>query len=279
MKLSKGHVRAMLTGNKEWAKWLEPLNLMLPKYEINTVDRISMFMAQCMHESGNFRIVKENLNYSEEGLNSVFSKYFKKAGRNAADYARDPERIANIVYANRMGNGDTDSGDGFRFRGRGIIQLTGCNNYTAFAESVGMSVDEVVDYLETTEGSLESACWFWDTNKLNSYADANDIEGCTKRINGGYNGLADRNHHWLDCKHRILTADRTELPRPVLLKLGMNGDDVKEMQKLLGVDADGWFGAVTEKAVKEFQKKYDLVEDGVVGNSTFKKLQKLALEG
>lgn len=172
--------------------WYPLLAELLPKYEINTVNRVAGFIAQCSHESSNFTVLKENLNYSAEGLNKIFPKYFINAGRDANAYARQPEKIANIVYANRMGNGNEASGDGWRFRGRGVIQLTGKDLYTAYGKTIHLTASEVADYLETKKGALESACWFWQTHNLNALADAQDIVGMTKRINGGTNGLAER---------------------------------------------------------------------------------------
>lgn len=172
--------------------WHPLLVELLPKFGINTELRVAGFIAQCSHESMNFSVLRENLNYSADGLNKVFAKYFIRAGRNAAEYARQPEKIANIVYANRLGNGDVSSGDGWRFRGRGVIQLTGKDNYTAFGKTIQLTAAETAIYLETRRGALESACWFWKTNNLNATADTQDIIAMTKRINGGTNGLAER---------------------------------------------------------------------------------------
>lgn len=160
------------------------------EYEINTPQRIAAFIANVAHESMNLRAVKENLNYSAQGLTRVFPRYFNASS--ATSYARQPERIANRVYANRMGNGPESSGDGWRYRGRGLIQLTGKNNYKRFADDMGLSLDEAVQYLETAEGAVESAAWFWDNNNLNEIADRGDLRSLTKRINGGYNGLTER---------------------------------------------------------------------------------------
>ena len=176
--------------------WYNELVELLPVYDITSVARVAAFIAQTAHESGGYRVLKENLNYSADGLNKIFPKYFVKAGRDAQDYHRQPEKIANIVYASRMGNGDTESGDGWRFCGRGLIQLTGRNNYTAFAESAEISVEEAAEYLETPRGALHSACWFWYSNDLNTFADAGDFVGMTKRINGGTIGLDDRIKHF-----------------------------------------------------------------------------------
>lgn len=188
--ITKSQVSQLITNNSD--QWYALLAELLPKYDINTALRAAAFIAQCSHESGNFTVLKENLNYSADGLNTVFPKYFIRAGRDAGTYARNPEKIANIVYANRLGNGDTASGDGWRFRGRGVIQLTGRDNYTVFGKTVHLTVLETVDYLETKRGALESACWFWKTNNLNPLADTRDIVGMTKHINGGTNGLEER---------------------------------------------------------------------------------------
>jgi putative chitinase len=271
MKLTKKQIEHLLHGNAQWEDWVKPIQTMLPKYGIDTADRIAMFFAQCGHESLNFKVLKENLNYSAKGLNAVFPKYFKRAGRDAQMYHRNPERIANVVYANRMGNGDTDSGEGWLYRGRGVIQLTGKNNYEAFAASVKMKLDKVVDYLGTKEGALESACWYWDTNGLNALADAQDIRGATKRINGGYNGLEDRQHHYHKAL-KVLGGEYSPEPAPTLIKVGSRGSAVVAIQQVLGLNADGIFGEMTKKAVMAWQAKKGLTADGIVGPKTYAKM-------
>ena len=174
--------------------WHEALDQLLDDYEINTPLRVAHFIAQCAHESGNFVFIKENLNYKAASLQKIFSKYFPTAEL-AAQYANKPEKIANRIYANRMGNGPETSGDGFRYCGRGLIQLTGKDNYTFFAGSLNIPVEEASDYLATFEGAAQSACWFWEQNNLNRFADANDTKGLTRAINGGYIGLDDRISH------------------------------------------------------------------------------------
>ena len=159
------------------------------------MNRAAGFVAQIAHESGGFNFVKENLNYGAKGLATTFKKYFPTEA-DAKPYERQPEKIANRVYANRMGNGDEASGDGYRFCGRGLIQLTGRNNYTKFASDLGISVEDTVAYLETPAGAVSSAGWFWDQNNLNQYCDKNDFVTLTKRINGGTIGLEDRQHHY-----------------------------------------------------------------------------------
>ena len=174
--------------------WHEALDQLLDDYEINTPLRVAHFVAQCAHESGNFVFIKENLNYKAASLQKIFSKYFPTAEL-AAQYANKPEKIANRIYANRMGNGPEASGDGYRYCGRGLIQLTGKDNYTFFAGSLNIPVEEASDYLATFEGAAQSACWFWEQNNLNRFADANDTKGLTRAINGGYIGLEDRISH------------------------------------------------------------------------------------
>ena len=157
--------------------------------------RAAAFVAQIAHESGQFNFVKENLNYSAKGLMNTFKKYFPNEAL-AKQYERQPEKIANRVYANRMGNGNEASGDGYKFCGRGLIQLTGRNNYTNFSRDLGISLDDTVAYLETPEGAVSSAGWFWDQNNLNQWCDKDDFVTLTKRINGGTIGLEDRKHHY-----------------------------------------------------------------------------------
>jgi putative chitinase len=184
-----------LSRNKNTAELFEVFNEVLPRYEITTIERVAAFLAQCGHESADFTVLKENLNYSAEGLSKVFPKRFPTVAA-AQPYNRNPEKIANKIYSDRMGNGPEASGEGFKFRGRGAIQLTGKENYTKFANSINQSLDEAVAYTETLAGAIESACWFWSTNKLNALADATDIVALTKRINGGTIGLEDRKHHF-----------------------------------------------------------------------------------
>jgi putative chitinase len=174
--------------------WHEVLDQLLPDYDINTPLRVAHFIAQCAHESGNFVFIKENLNYRADSLMKTFKRYFPTLDL-AQQYEKKPEKIANRVYANRMGNSDEASGDGWRYCGRGLIQLTGKDNYTFFAGSLGISVEDASEYLATFEGAAQSACWYWEQNNLNRFADANDVRGLTRAINGGYIGLEDRQKH------------------------------------------------------------------------------------
>jgi putative chitinase len=278
MQITAGIIKALFPKYKHPEDLAEVLTEQFEKYEINTVNRAAGFLAQCGHESAGFTILKENLNYSAEGLNKIFKKYFPTLA-SAQPYHRQPEKIANKVYGGRMGNGPESSGDGYKFCGRGAIQLTGRDNYTKFAKSVGLSLEEAVADLETLDGAIESACWFWKTNGLNAICDKDDIVLMTKRINGGTIGLEDRKKHYAEAKHLLggghvaeshaAPATATEY---VTVRVGSNNDIVKAVQKALGLTADGKFGPGTEKAVKAWQTKNGLTADGIVGPATIKKM-------
>lgn len=177
----------------------ELCNLMdnvLPASGIDTKERVNAFLAQCGHESAGFTKFVENLNYSAKGLRATFPKYFPDDST-AVKYERQPEKIANRVYANRMNNGIESSGDGWKYRGRGPIQLTGKANYEAFSKDTGIDVltnpDEAFKDLATL---LKTAIWFWNKNNLNILADKKDIKSMTKKINGGFIGLEERQHNF-----------------------------------------------------------------------------------
>ena len=282
--LTSGQFKKLFPNCKDPDGWVEAMNEVFPKYEINTPGRIAAFVAQCGHESGGWRTFSENLNYSAKALNAIFGKYFVRAGRDAEEYHRQPEKIANVIYAGRMSNGDTDSGDGWKYRGRGPIQLTGRANYTAFAADMDVDVVDNPDLVsEDKEVALMSAIWFWNKNGLNKYADSGDIKTMTKRINGGYIGLEDRIHHYKDAME-MLGADGGEHDTDVAddevadaenfstLRKGMRGDGVKAMQEALGIGADGVFGPGTERKLKEWQEENGLVADGIAGPATLGKL-------
>jgi len=203
MEITKDQLKQLLPKNPYIDQWYNALAQLLPNYEINTPQRIAAFIAQCAHESGGFSTLKENLNYRAVTLRKIFPKYFP-TDEIANEYASKPnkqEAIANKVYANRMGNGNEASGDGFRYCGRGLIQLTGKDNYSWFAASLDIPVEEASEYLQTFEGAAQSACWFWETNNLNQWADKGDILTLTKRINGGTIGLEDRIKHYEHALH------------------------------------------------------------------------------
>jgi putative chitinase len=198
--LTIDQLKQIIPKNKYHQHWFDVLQQLLPDYEINTPQRIASFLAQCAHESGEFLFIKENLNYRAATLLKVFPKYFPDLAL-ASQYAGKPERIANRVYANRMGNGNEESGDGYRYCGRGLIQVTGHDNYTWFSDSLNITPEEASEYMETFEGAAQSACWFWETANLNAMADRGDIKAMTKTINGGYIGLEDRISHYEHALH------------------------------------------------------------------------------
>ena len=270
---TKAHLDAILHKDTD-DELIEAMLEIFPKYDITTVQRVAGFIAQCGHESAGFRVLSENLNYSAKALNAIFGKYFARRGIDANEYHRQPEKIANHIYANRMDNGDTDTGDGWRFRGGGYLQLTGRYNYTQFAKSVDMTPEEATDYVRTPMGAIESACWFWKENNINRYCDRMDILGMTKRINGGTIGLADRMKHWAEAIE-VLGGEAPELPDDnpqgyTVIKRGSTGEQVKKVQAQLGITEDGDFGPGTEAAVKAWQAENDLTADGIVGPKTMK---------
>jgi putative chitinase len=177
-------------------KFCNLLDNLLPAAGINTKERVNMFLAQCGHESAGFSRFTEGLNYSAKGLRATFPKYFPDDAT-AVKYARQKEKIANKVYANRMGNSPESSGDGWKYRGRGMIMITGKDNYIAFSKDMNIDAVNNPDLLAIDLSvAIKSAIWFWNKNNLNRYADAKDILGATKKINGGTNGLEDRKKHY-----------------------------------------------------------------------------------
>ena len=275
--LTKEMFKALAPKAKNADELYEAMVDLLPKYKIDTPNRIAMFFAQCGHESGEFTITVENLNYSADGLNKIFPKYFVRAGRDAQAYHRQPEKIANVVYAGRMDNGDEKSGDGWTFRGAGYIQLTGRYNHTQFGKTVGMTAEQAADYAKTPKGALESACWFWTTNDINKYADANDIVGSTKRINGGTIGLDDRKKHYAHALEVLggkvdFSVDDDDVVTYNIIRKGSKGEQVKMVQEKLGISADGDFGPGTEAAVKAWQRENGLTPDGIIGPKSMAKL-------
>lgn len=184
------HVQQLIHPNPHFQEWHGALVDQLDKYKINTIPRVAMFMAQTAHESGNYTALKENLNYQAKSLTAIWPKRFPPDL--ASQVAHNQEEIANIAYCDRMGNGSRKSGDGWKFHGRGLIQLTGRSLYEAFAKEIGKDLDTTVDYCETPDGAVESACFFWEHHGLNAISDAGDIVHATKVINGGTLGIDDR---------------------------------------------------------------------------------------
>lgn len=188
---SSTQLRKIIGPSQYITHWHVALTDICPIYQINTPLRLAAFIAQCAHESGNFKSIRENLNYRAASLMKTWPSRFRSL-EIANQYQRNPEKIANKVYANRMGNRDEASGDGWRYLGRGLIQLTGKENYQWFAASLSMDVNDLPEYLSTFEGAVQSACFFWEVNQLNKWADKKDIVSLSRRINGGSIGLEDR---------------------------------------------------------------------------------------
>lgn len=283
---TKEHLAKIIPGNKNVDDWYEALIEVMPKYGITTKRRVAHFLSQCAHESNNFRSLEENLNYSAKSLRAVFGRYFgNPPKRDADEYHRKPEMIANYVYMDefrkyKMGN--VKEGDGWLFRGRGLKQLTGRENYTRFGASINISAEEAAIYVATPAGAVESACWFWDTNNLNKIADTDDVVKMTKRINGGNIGLVDRQTRYtaamqvLGMSVEDLGTDDGDVEDIIddigVLRKGSRGDGVKIMQEALGITADGAFGPGTERALKKWQMDNGLTADGIAGPATFAKL-------
>ena len=182
--------------------WLDPLTSAFERFEINTPERQAAFIGQCAHESANFKTLQENLNYSAKGLNATWPSRFPSEDA-AQPFHRQPEKIANKVYSGRMGN--TDEGDGWKYRGRGLIQLTGKDNYRLASDALGVDFIADPDLVLTKEYAALTAAWYWNKRSLNKEADAKDFTGMTKKINGGIIGLADRVAH-INSALNVLTA-------------------------------------------------------------------------
>ena len=271
--LTVDQVSKMIPTNSEPEIWHSFCMEYFEKYEINTQNRIAGFFAQGAHESGDFKTLFENLNYSWERLRVVFPRYFPSDAF-AKDYHRNPQKIANRVYddalrTNKIGN--NQPGDGWRFRGRGIFQLTGRFNYDSFAKSVGMTAEEASAYLGTKRGAFESACWFWKSRNLNNFADTDSITAMSKAINGGDNGLTDRINKYNRNKKILETTEK--VPSIRLLSKGSKGDDVRKIQSKLGFtgrDLDGIYGNMTQNAVRSWQRSN---EQPVTGSLTVKQIE------
>ena len=194
MELTKEQLRQIIPKNPYLDHWFDVLSQLLPDYDINTPQRIASFLAQCTHESNDFTALKENLNYRPASLRKLFPTHFEtdEIANHYASLPNKQEAIANRMYANRMGNGDEASGDGYRYCGRGAIQITGKDNYFWFAASISITPEEASEYMQTFKGALQSACWFWENNNLNKWADAGDDDKMTHIINGGTIGIEDR---------------------------------------------------------------------------------------
>lgn len=181
-------IQKILLNTKNYLSWYELLKKYLPLYNIITVEQVARFLSQTCYESSYYLVLKENLYYSTPNrLIQVFPKYINNSNVNL--YVKNPKALANHVYCNRMGNGDEKSGDGYKFIGRGVLQTTGRNNYTLLSNYLNKTLDETINYLETNEGALVSALFYWKNNNLNNIT---DLTLLTKKINGGTHGLAER---------------------------------------------------------------------------------------
>ena len=202
MEIKQEQLAHILKNNPYVEQWCAALNKILPEYDITSPARIAAFIGQTYVESGGYTALRENLNYQAASLMRVWPSRFPTM-EIANQYAHNQEMIANRAYSDRMGNGPESSGDGWKYCGRGLIQLTGHDNYQSFADSVEMDIADVPAYLETFEGAIQSACWFWESNNLNQFADSWDIKTMSIRINGGTNGLDERIHHCNEIKQMI----------------------------------------------------------------------------
>lgn len=265
MKMTKSQFTQMIPRVKEPNEWYDLIVEYFAKYEINTNERIAGFMAQAGHESNDFNTLVENMNYSWTSLRKTFPRYFPTDAM-AKQYERKPEMIANRVYddalrVNKIGN--TQKGDGWRFIGRGIFQVSGRWNYTDFGKTVGMTAEQAAEYCKTKRGAVESACWFWKTRNAAAYADRRDITGMSKAINGGDIGLGDRKFRW----DRALKILGTGAGPTRSLSVGSRGEDVKAIQKAFGFsdrDSDGIFGNQTRLAAMSWQRSNRQTDTGVL---------------
>lgn len=186
-------------------EWHELMIKILPQWDINTIPRVAGFITQCNYESNGFSNLIENLDYTSEELKSKYLDYFNRLDLDVNDYHRNPEKIANVIYSGRYYNGSVDSGDGWKYRGRGLIKLTGRYWYARFAAEIETSLTNAVDYIGTKEGSLISSCLWWNDKKINIFCDKEDIEGMSKEVNKNLFDLEDRSNFWNDAV-RILDS-------------------------------------------------------------------------
>lgn len=247
--------------------FVEGLPAAMDRFGINTEIRIENFLAQCAVESGHFRSFEENLNYSAKRMTQVWPRRFPTIA-SARPYARNPKALANKTYGSRLGNRQgTD--DGWIYRGRGAIQLTGRDNYAACGKATGLDLVNNPDLAADPRNAALIAGWFWDERGLNGFADRDDIKTITKRINGGYHGLRQRTQY----RKAFGVAVTEGGIDPLWLKMGSRGPAVVQLQEDLSrlgyyVKADGVFGTDTQRAVMRFQREHGLDDDGLVGRET-----------
>lgn len=264
-------------------EWYVVLEDFFSRYNINTRNRVAAFLAQTGHESMDFRYMNENLNYSAASLRRVFGRYFPTTAL-ANAYARQPEKIANYVYddrhprrTNKLGN--IYDGDGWKFRGGGLKQLTGRYNYEQFGDYLGMTADEAADYVRTFAGALESAGWYWQKNNLERFADRDDIDGMSRAINGGSIGLVERRNRYnrnkavlpaiIELGDTVSPPEPVDCGSPIILEIGYRGSKVRQLQTGLGITADGDYGRLTAAAVWDWQVANGHAPTGAVTQDQF----------
>lgn len=197
--IDSGDLKDCLPTLKDPDGWFKVLSDILPAQGINSVKRVAMFLAQTGEESSDYNEIEENLNYRASTLEDLFPRYFRTRDVNA--YAHNPQKIGNLIYSGRMGNEDEASGDGFKFRGRGVIQITGHDNYELCSKDLFKDTRLLTtpDLLLQKDNAIKSACWFWNQHGLNAFSDQGNVREVTRRINGGFNGLADRQERYKNC--------------------------------------------------------------------------------
>lgn len=280
--LTVSQLAKILPRNNQIAEWHKALIAVLPRYQIDTPQRVAAFLAQTAHESAEYTVLEENLYYSAAQLVKTWPKRFNRAL--AAQVAKQPRRIAEIAYGGRMGN--MQPNDGYLFRGQGIIQLTGRDNFTRFGQTLNRTAEQAIEYIQTKQGAVEAAAWFWRVNNLNKWADAGDVDGLSDAINigrktaryGDAHGFEDRKRRYDAALELIL--NKPAAPRdttvvaptppkvnPIVpptttnvvpgarpLRQGAKGELVRKVQEALNVEADGDYGPNTKDAVNAWQE-------------------------
>jgi len=301
--LTSDHVKAMLReeSSVEAAAWHVCINKIFPRFGIASAKQVAMFMSLYDIESKGFTILEENLNISKEDLCTAHSSVFgfvrnssseqagSASGIDAVVYHYQPEKIANVIYANTLGNGVTASGDGWKYRGRGVRLLRGKTEYTSFGThgNVGRSADDVVAYLQTKDGALAAACWHWEANNMNALADADNIAAATLLVTGSETIGARAN--LFDTNEKILAGNASATNKALgdastLWVQGDEGDPIYKIQLAIckyadGTDlefpqftCDGIFGSSTLSMVKKYQAEMGLAQTGILKPAALKDL-------
>lgn len=268
-------IKKIFQGNRDPKQLFVSLNSFLPKYEINTTERVASFLGQAGYESQEFMFLTENLNYTADGLVKIFPAFFPNH-KKALQYQHQPTKIANLVYASRMGNGNETSGDGWMFRGHGFLQITGRYMFEKFATHLKMNLNDTMVYAKTLNGAMEISCWYWQSRNINPDADRLDITGITQKINSKLLGLEKRKYYTRMALSVL--SETTENISPSTLKYGDTGEHVLVLQRQLvtrgyRVAIDGHYGKGTENAIKQLQTQAGLKPDGIAGPQTRMLLQ------